>query len=120
MTVISKEWARDWTAMWIGGDFDDFTVGDVGFLVNTSHDTKGWDTYQLRQHPPKTNQSFEPRVYGWCGTTNGVACYGRGLARVEKVAGNGRAYVRHLTAEEATKLLNEEFGYPDLVDQLTA
>jgi hypothetical protein len=109
---------KDWSAMWIGGDDDQFNVGDVGFLVNTYHETKQWDTHRLRQHPPKTNQSFQPRLYGWCGTTNGVACYGMGLAQVVKVAKNGRAYVKHLSAEEATKLLNDELGYPELVDQL--
>lgn len=111
---------RDWTTKWIGGEDDTFKVGDVGFLVNTYHETKLWDVYKLRQHPPKTNQSFQPRVYGWCGTTNGVACNGYGLARVVKVAKNGRAMVKHLSAEEATQMLSDELGYPDLVDQLTA
>ncbi len=101
---------------WIGTEADSFTVGQTGFLVEISHTTKGWTRYDLRDHPAKTNESFKPTLHGWCGTYNDVATHGRGMARVERVAKNGRALVRELTGDELAAAL-DEFGYPDLMEQ---
>lgn len=101
---------------WIGTEADTFTAGQTGFLIELSHATKGWTRYDLRDHPPKTNQSFRPMLYGWCGSYNDVSTHGCGMARVERVAKNGRAFVRELTGDELAAAL-EEFGYPELMEQ---
>ena len=101
---------------WIGTEGDTFTVGETGFLVEITHTTNGWTRFSLRDHPPKTNQSFKPMLHGWCGSYNDVSTFGRGMARVERVAKNGRAFVRELTGDELVAAL-EDFGYPDLIEQ---
>ena len=101
---------------WIGTEHDTFTAGQTGFLVEISHNLKGWTRHELRDHPPKTNQSFKPMLYGWCGTFNDVATYGKGMAVVTRVAKNGRALVRELTGDELSAAL-DDFGYPDLMEQ---
>lgn len=103
--------------MWIGVEGDDFAPGQTGFLVETSHATKGWTRYQLRDWPAKTNQSFEPRLHGWCGSHNDVSTNGRGVARAERVAKNGRALVKILEGAEAIAAL-EDLGFPELAEQL--
>jgi len=104
------------TSLWIGTESDAFTAGQTGFLVKIEHATKGWTRYDLRGHPPKTNQSFKPMLYGWCGSFNDVSTFGRGMAVVERVAKNGRAFVRELAGEELHAAL-DDFGYPDLMEQ---
>lgn len=101
---------------WIGNESDAFTVGQVGFLVEISHATKGWTRYEVREHPPKTNQSFKPMLRGWCGSYNDVSTYGLGMVRVERVTKNGRAFVRELTGGDLVHAL-DDLGYPDLVLQ---
>ncbi len=107
------------TARWIGTEADQFEVGQTGFLVELHDTMKGWRRFDLRDHPPKTNQSFEPRLHGWCGTSNDVAAYGRGFARVDRVAKNGRAFVRELEGAELVAAL-DEFGYPELIERAEA
>ncbi len=100
---------------WIGTEYDVFTVGQVGFLVEISHTMKGWTRRELRDHPARTNQSCEARLYGWCGTTNDIYVHAQGMARVEKVARNGRALVRLLDGDEMMAALSD-LGYPDLIN----
>lgn len=107
------------TTHWIGTEHDQFTVGQVGFLVEVSHHTKGWRRFDLRDHPAKTNQSFQPRLNGWCGSNNDVSVTASGMVRVERVARNGRAFVRELEGEELAAAL-EDLGYPDLIEQADA
>lgn len=102
------------TTRWIGPD-DTLTVGQVGFLVRRHHNLNGWTRYELRDHPAKTNMSFEPRLYGWCGSNYDISTDAEGMASVEKVAKNGRAYVRELEGDELVAAL-EELGYPELGD----
>jgi len=99
-------------AMWIGPD-ETLAVGQIGFLIEHSHTLKGWSRYALRDVPAHTNQSNEPRLHGWCGTYNDLATHARGMARVERVARNGRAFVRELEGDDLATAL-DEFGYPDL------
>lgn len=101
------------TARWIGTENDQFEIGQTGFLVKIHNTMKGWTRFDLRDHPAKTNQSYEPRLHGWCGTTNDVSVFGLGVARVERVAKNGRAFVRELEGDDLNAAL-EELGYPDL------
>lgn len=100
------------TTLWIGPD-DNLSVGDIGFLIEKNNTTTGVSRYDLRDLPAHTNQSHEPLLHGWCGTYNGLATYGRGIAKVERVAKNGRAFVRELAGDERDSAL-DELGYPDL------
>lgn len=101
--------------MWIGPD-ETLSVGLVGFLVEISNRLQGRDRYELRDTPPTTNQSYQPRLYGWCGSYNDTNTHGRGLWRVERVARNGRAFVVELSGSELAAGL-EELGYPELLEQ---
>lgn len=98
--------------MWIGPD--ELEPGDFGFLVFTSHYTQHWERYDLRDTPAYTNQSQEPMLSGWCGSYNDVSTYGRGMWKVERVARNGRAFIRRLEGDCLKDAL-EELGYPDLM-----
>lgn len=104
------------TQTWIGpldlGDLPE--VGSVHFLVEISKDG-GYTRYELRDTPPYTNQSREPKLNGWCGSFNNVATYGKGLAKVIRVAKNGRVLVESVArdCEEAQATL-DELGYPEL------
>jgi len=100
------------TAKWIDGT-DYMRVGDVGFLVERSNPYQRLQRFELQDTPPHTNQSHQPRLYGWCGSWNNFSTYGHGLHRVEKIARNGRAYVRHVSILELDMEL-EKLGYPQL------
>jgi hypothetical protein len=89
------------------------SVDGVGFLVEVAPEGRD-GRYQLRERPPHTNQSHEPRLHGWCGTTDNVAIFGRGLARVSRVTKNGRV---QLSSVPATPELLEQLGYPELASQ---
>lgn len=102
---------------WIGPD-DSLQPGMTGFLVQKTHDTDGWERFEVRDTPAYTNQSCEPRLYGWCGTYNNLATYGCGVVRVERVARNGRAFVKELRDANALAVL-EELGYPELAKEVT-
>lgn len=97
---------------WIGPD-PMLSVGDTGFLIENSNENTGVSQYFLRDTPPYTNRSHEPRLHGWCGTWNNVGTHGHGMARVERVAKNGRAFVIELTGAELADAL-DELGYPEL------
>lgn len=102
------------STLWIG-PLDHAKVGDVGFLVQHSHNLKGWIRHDLRLTPAHTNQSQEPRLDGWCGTYNDVATHADGMVRVERVAKNERVLVKRLAGDELTAAL-EELGYPELAE----
>lgn len=103
------------TTMWIGPD-DRLSDGKVGFLVNIENPVRGTDHYELRDNPPTTNQSYRPRLRGWCGSYNDTSTWGMGMWKVERMARNGRAFIRKLDGDELQAAL-EEFGYPDLTDE---
>lgn len=100
------------TTMWIGPD-ENLKVGDQGFLIEISNKVSGYERHELRDTPPYTNRSHEPRLEGWCGTYNDTATYGKGMWVVDRVAKNGRAFIRKLEGDDLEAAL-EEFGYPDL------
>ena len=98
--------------MWIDRDYQ--AVGDVGFLVEVYLESANATKWRLRDTPPRTNQSLEPRIAGWCGSTNGCSVQARGMARVTatNVAGDRMRIERLSGAELATAL--EDAGYPEL------
>lgn len=100
--------------IWIDAD-PGVTVGVVGFLIQIQNTRTGGEYYRLSDRPAHTNQSNEPRLYGWCGSWNDVSTDARGMARVERVARNGRALVRALKGKELAAALCT-LGYPELYD----
>ena len=105
MTSIAK-------TMWIGPD-ESLSVGGVGFLIEKTHYTNRWTRYELRDTPAHTNQSHEPKLFGWCGSYNNLSTSGVGMVRVKRMAKNGRAFVEQLKGDELAAAL-EELGYPEL------
>lgn len=63
---------------WIGPD-PMLSVGNTGFLIEHYNELSGGSRFELRDTPPYTNQSHQPRLSGWCGTWNNVGTYGHGL-----------------------------------------
>ena len=103
---------------WI--DCDDLAVDQKGFLV-CIEPFQAAERYELRDRPPLTNQSREPRVVGWCGTGNAGAVYACGLWEVVKLARNGRAKICQLVERQEIAAALEELGFPELIDDaLTA
>jgi hypothetical protein len=104
------------THLWINGDEYHMAQGDVGFLISVVSQT-GEGRHVLREHPALTNQSREPRLRGWLGTTNNVARYGQGLARITEISLGGRFRVERLNAEDTDAAL-KELGHPELAPEL--
>jgi hypothetical protein len=102
---------------WIG-PAEDLEVGQAGFLIEFSNPYKRSETWVLRDTPAHTNDSHEPRLEGWCGSWNDTSTHAHGMAKVARVARNGRAQVVAITGAELTAAL-EELGYPEL-DPATA
>jgi len=102
------------TQKWIDAQ-EGYKVGDVGFLINFSHENTGGESYILRDTPAHTNQSRTPRLMGWCGSDNNVSTHACGVWKVVRIAKNGRTLVDVASEEETTAFL-EEVGYPDLTD----
>jgi hypothetical protein len=100
-------------AIFIGEGYFEYEMGQVGFLIERENVNKGGKGLRLSDHPPITNLSHQPRLHGWCGTTNDVAVYARGMAKVVRVCKNGRAQVAKIEGDELKAALND-FGYPDL------
>jgi hypothetical protein len=100
------------TTQWIGPD-ESLNVGDVGFLIEFSNPFKHSENWVLRDTPAHTNQSHEPRLRGWCGSWNDTSTNAHGMAKVVRVARNGRAQIVHLVGDELAAAL-EDLGYPDL------
>lgn len=100
--------------MRVWADGDGISVGDVGFLVEYNYAMQGGrSVYRLEDRPPYTNQSHQPRLIGWCGSTNDVSVYGCGMAKCVRIAKNGRSLLESI---EATEAVLEEFGYPELAE----
>ncbi|MCC6133319.1 MAG: hypothetical protein IT186_25595 [Acidobacteria bacterium] len=90
------------------------SIGDEGFIVETSHTLQGWTRYALRDRPASTNMSRVPRLWGWCGTTNDVSTHAHGVGKVVSVARNGRCRIEPITDAEDIRRILEELGYPEL------
>lgn len=101
---------------YISGDACEVRQGDVGFLIERS--SRGAERWTLSYTPAHTNQSHEPRLHGWCGETNNVSVYARGLARHVATGNphNGRIRIEPLTdATEIARAL-EVLAYPELAE----
>lgn len=96
--------------IWIDADFA--TVGDVGFL-GMYDPLVGKKYYVLSDTPFYTNLSREPKLTGWCGSTNNVSLTARGVWRVARATKNGRAQIVRLTEKETREWL-EEAGWESL------
>lgn len=101
-------------AIWIDEhdcELDD--AGNPGFLIKIDpvYAGTGLTYYQLRQHP--THDADGPVLDEHAATIDGVARYGRGLAKVVRRAANGRVCLARVPA---TAALLEELGYPELAD----
>jgi len=101
---------------WIGPD-ESLQAGDVGFLVERVSVADGTSRYHLSATPARASRTHRPRLYGWCGTADGVTTYAYGAARVTRLAksGRGQALVRVLKGAELAEALAQH-GYPDLVE----
>jgi len=100
--------------MWI--DNDEYNVKDIGFLWEIKDNSRQSQTFLLRNTPPKTNRSYEYRLNGWCGETDNVSTYGKGVWRVLKILQNGRVKIQELEGEELDSFL-EGSGFPDLIEK---
>lgn len=96
---------------WIDTTDCEVNEGDVGFLVEVQDQNNASERWSLRERPAHTNQSHEPRLTGWCGTTNNRAVFAHGLARIAKTNSNGRVKVEGV---DATEELLDGLGYPEL------
>lgn len=103
------------TAMWIDGE--NLNVGEIGFLVEISNAIKGSERHELRNRPPRTNQSHEDRPRGWCGTWNDNSTNGCGVWKVTRTAKNGRAQIVEVTDRDALVAFLDEYGFPELLDE---
>jgi len=102
--------------IWMDGS-EAAAVGDMGFLVRISNAIKGSERYELRDRPPATNQSHQPRAFGWCGTWNDTSTDGLGVWEVARVAKNGRVLVARVADRERLDAWLDEYGYPELLDE---
>jgi hypothetical protein len=105
-------------ALWIddNGTFDQcgqIDKDEPAFLIESFNENTGRSVHYLSRIPAHTNQSCEPRLNGWCGTTDNRAEYARGLAKIVRYAKNGRAM---LVPVEPTAEVLEELGYPELLE----
>ena len=100
------------TNTWIGPD-ESLNLGDKGFLIEFSNSVRHTERWELRDTPAHTNQSNQPRLEGWCGSTNDLSTSAHGMGKVIRVAKNGRCLIQTLEGDELAAAL-EELGYPDL------
>lgn len=98
--------------MWI--DEDRVAAGEKYFLIKISNENTNSSKYVLQNKPPYTNRSFQPKLYGWCGTNNNVATHGEGVWRVLRQAKSGRILIEQVNGEELIEFL-EEMGYPEII-----
>lgn len=99
---------------WIDiSDNETTAIGTIGYLVGTT--SAGRETFSLRERPLRTNQSNEPRLYGWCGETNNKSRAAYGVWKIVRVNKAGdRAQIVMLHAAELTAWLEAD-GHPGLI-----
>ena len=102
---------------WIDCDGDNVEPGRTGYLVRTLNTSTGRESWAIRDRPLRTNQTREPRLWGWCGETDNKSRTAQGVCKVARVnaAGDRCAVVRVVGAELAAWL--EADGHPDLAAQ---
>lgn len=89
------------------------SLGEAGFLVEVCPQGKA-SRWLLRTRPQVTNDSQEPRLVGWCGETDNVSRFARGLARATVFTPNGRARIYPVVGEDCKTAL-ELLAYPELL-----
>lgn len=99
-------------------DNDDYAdIGTIGFLVCRTNVLHGTERYRLQDTPPRTNQSYDDRLWGWCGSFNDISTQACGLAVVTRTLQNGRAQLRRIPADSAEEReALERLGYPELAE----
>jgi hypothetical protein len=90
--------------------------GTIGYLVDTrNNDNRGAMTLSLRERPLRTNQSNEPRLFGWCGETNNRSRTALGVWKIVRVNKAGdRAQIVKLDGAALATFLDAD-GHPDLI-----
>jgi len=106
---------------YIENGFEFNVIGAVGFLVQRSEPYKPYinPTHKLYDRPACTNMSHQPKLNGWCGSTDNVSINALGVAQVVQVFANGRARVRTLHGAEAVEALGK-LGWSDMDEQMQA
>lgn len=100
---------------WIDIDYTQ-GVSTIGYLVETLNTSTGRTSWSLRERPLRTNQSLEPRLFGWCGETDNRSRTACGVWTVVQVNKAGeRARITQLKGEALADFLEKD-GYPDLVE----
>jgi hypothetical protein len=67
-------------AFWATENEGTLAVGDVGFVVERSHE--GVDVTQVWKLPARTNMSHEAKLRGYCGETNNIVITARGACEI--------------------------------------
>lgn len=89
--------------------------GSLAILVEHSHNLKGWLRPVLQDEPPRTNQSHQPRLFGWCGTYNDEHIQADGVWEIVKYTQTShRVYIRPVREPERVNAYLEGIGYPEL------
>lgn len=102
-------------AIWIDEYNCDINDDEIGFLICVSNHNTGAEHYRLDGRPAHTNCSHEPRLSGWCGTTDNRHVEACGLARVTRRTQNQRCCLARV---EPTAEVLEGLGYPDLMPEM--
>lgn len=100
---------------YIDSDDCETAKNDPGFLIESCCSGKP-SRWLLQIRPQYTNGSNKPQLNGWCGETNNVSRYARGLARVIAHSSNGRALIEAVPTNEIAKAL-DFLAYPELAEE---
>lgn len=103
---------------WIDSDA---TTGTTGYLVETiNNNARGAQSFSIRERPLRTNQSNEPRLSGWCGETNNLSRFARGVWKVVRTNKDGtRAQIVRVEGADLAAFLEAD-GYPELIPETAA
>jgi len=99
--------------MWVEND-EGLRAGEVAFLREVTRE--GRTVLRISAAPCQTNRSREYRLRGFCGETNNVVVYAKGMVRVGRATGTGRALVRPLAGGELRAAL-EGGPYESLLEE---
>lgn len=94
------------------------TLGDCSYLVEVIHTSSGRTSWHLHERPLRTNQSREPRLWGWCGETDNRSRFARGVVRVVDVnKGGDRCRIVSVKGDALVAFLELD-GYPELASEV--
>jgi hypothetical protein len=104
--------------IWIDNPDTIYAEGMTGFLIYRHDESNSVHSRYISAVPARTNRSREAKLHGWCGTTNNIAIYAEGMARIEAInTKTGRAKVTSLSNDE-TRVALEAAGYPELISEI--